>query len=38
MDSDFVSAADDTLVLKKYKDHGTVMCGKAEDERMMITP
>jgi DNA-binding Lrp family transcriptional regulator len=26
------------FVLKKYKDHGTVMCGKAEDERMMITP
>ena len=26
------------FVLKKYKDHGTVMCGKTEDERMMITP
>ena len=26
------------FVLKKYNDHGTVMCGKAEDERMMITP
>lgn len=26
------------FVLKKYKDHGTVMCDKAEDERMLITP
>ena len=26
------------FVLKKYKAPGTVMCGKAEDERMMITP
>jgi len=26
------------FILKKYKDHGTVMCDKAEDERMMITP
>lgn len=26
------------FILKKYKDHGTVMCEKAEDERMMITP
>ena len=26
------------FVLMQYKDHGPVMCGKAEDERMMITP
>lgn len=26
------------FVLKKYKDHGTVMCDKPEDERMLITP
>ena len=26
------------FVLKKYKDHGTVMYEKPEDERMMITP
>lgn len=26
------------FVLKKYKDHGTVMCDKTEDERMLITP
>ena len=26
------------FILKKYKDHGTVMCQKSEDERMLITP
>lgn len=26
------------FVLKKYKDHGTVMCETSEDERMLITP
>ncbi len=26
------------FVLKKYKDHGTIMCDKPEDERMLITP
>lgn len=26
------------FILKKYKDHGTVMCEKPEDERMLITP
>ena len=26
------------FVLKKYKDHGTIMCDKSEDERMLITP
>ncbi len=26
------------FVLKKYKDHGTIMCDRHEDERMLITP
>ncbi len=26
------------FILKKYKDHGTIMTKKTEDERMMITP
>ena len=26
------------FILKKYKDHGTDMCERPEDERMMITP
>lgn len=26
------------FILKKYKDHGTIMTNKSEDERMMITP
>lgn len=26
------------FILKKYKDHGTIMTKKNEDERMMITP
>ena len=26
------------FILKKYKAHGTVMCERPEDERMMITP
>ncbi len=26
------------FVLKKYKEHGTVMCDRPEDERMLITP
>ena len=25
------------FILKKYKDHGTIMTNKSEDERMMIT-
>ncbi len=25
------------FVLKKYKDHGTVMCDRSEDERMLIS-
>ena len=26
------------FVLKKYKDHGTIMCDTPEDERMLSTP
>ena len=26
------------FILKKYKDHGTVLSKKKEDEREMITP
>lgn len=26
------------FVLKKYKDHGTVLIGKSSDERMLVTP
>ena len=26
------------FVLKKYKDHGTVLCDQIQDERMLITP
>lgn len=26
------------FVLKKYKDHGTVLVGSSQDERMLITP
>ena len=26
------------FVLKKYKDHGTVLCDEIQDERMLITP
>ena len=42
--SDKLSTLDSVLstathfILKKYKDHGTVMCERPEDERMMITP
>ena len=36
MDSDLSTATH--FVLKKYKDHGTVMYEKPGDERMMITP
>lgn len=42
--SDKLSPMDSVLstathfVLKKYKDHGTVMCDDPEDERMLITP
>jgi len=42
--SDKLSTLDSVLstathfILKKYKDHGTIMAKKSEDERMMITP
>ena len=26
------------FVLKKYKDHGPVLCDEIQDERMLITP
>ena len=26
------------FVLKKYKDHGTILCDEVQDERMLITP
>ena len=26
------------FLLKKYKDHGTVLCGEPQDERMLIVP
>lgn len=35
---DSVLSTSTHFVLKKYKDHGTVMCEKKEDERMLITP
>ena len=42
--SDKLSTLDTVLstathfILRKYKDHGTVMARKKEDEREMITP
>lgn len=42
--SDKLSTMDSVLstathfILKKYKDHGTIMSKKNKDERMMITP
>lgn len=42
--SDKLSTLDTVLstathfILKKYKDHGTIMAKKFEDERMLITP
>ena len=35
---DSVLSTSTHFVLKKYKDHGTVMREKKEDERMLITP
>ncbi|MCI9307247.1 MAG: Lrp/AsnC family transcriptional regulator, partial [Lachnospiraceae bacterium] len=26
------------FVLKKYKDHGSIMVHKSKDERMLVTP
>ena len=36
MDSVLSTATD--FVLKKYKDHGTVLSQKIQDERMLVTP
>lgn len=35
---DSVLSTKTNFILKKYKDHGTVMTGPAKDERMKITP
>ena len=35
---DSVLSTKTNFILKKYKDHGTVMARKKEDEREMITP
>ena len=35
---DSVLSAATHFVLKKYKDHGTVLCDEVQDERMLITP
>lgn len=35
---DSVLSTSTHFVLKKYKDHGTIMCDRPEDERMLITP
>ena len=33
-----VNSTSTYFVLKKYKDHGTVLCDEVQDERMLITP
>lgn len=35
---DSVLSTKTNFILKKYKDHGTVMTEKAKDERMLMTP
>ena len=35
---DSVLSTKTNFILKKYKDHGTVMAPKAKDERMLMTP
>ena len=35
---DSVTSTATHFVLKKYKDHGTVLCDGPQDERMMIVP
>ena len=35
---DSVLSTSTHFVLKKYKDHGTVLCDEVQDERMLITP
>jgi hypothetical protein len=35
---DSVLSTSTHFLLKKYKDHGTVMCDAPKDERMLIVP
>lgn len=35
---DSVLSTKTNFILKKYKDHGTVMAGSPKDERMLMTP
>lgn len=35
---DSVLSTKTNFILKKYKDHGTVMASKAKDERILLTP
>ncbi len=35
---DSVLSTKTNFILKKYKDHGTVMAGKPKDERILVTP
>ena len=35
---DSVLSTKTNFILKKYKDHGTVMASKARDERILVTP
>jgi len=33
-----VTGTSTQFVLKKYKDHGTIMLGQKKTERMLVTP
>ena len=35
---DYVMSTKTNFILKKYKDHGTIMAEAAKDERMRIAP
>lgn len=35
---DYVLSTKTNFILKKYKDHGTIMAEPAKDERMLMTP
>ena len=35
---DSITGTKTNFILKKYKDHGTVMVGRKKDERMLMTP
>lgn len=35
---EYIQSTATHFVLKKYKDHGTVLCEQSRDERMLITP